>query len=63
MNSQEHIISDPQILIGKPIIKGTRISVELILELFSLGWSEEQILESYPSISDDSLRAVFAYFG
>ena len=63
MNWQEHIISDPQILIGKPIIKGTRISVELILELFSLGWSEEQILESYPSISDDSLRAVFAYFG
>ena len=63
MNWQEHIISDPQILIGKPIIKGTRISVELILELFSLGWSEEQILESYPSISDDSLRAVFAYIG
>jgi uncharacterized protein (DUF433 family) len=61
MNWQEHIISDPQILIGKPITKGTRISVELILELFSLGWSEEQILESYPSISDDSLRAVFAY--
>jgi len=61
MNWQEHIISDPNILIGKPIIKGTRISVELILELFSLGWTEKQILDSYPSISDKSLKAVFAY--
>lgn len=61
MNWQEHIISDPKILIGKPTIKGTRISVELILELFSLGWTESQILDSYPSISKESLRAVFAY--
>ncbi len=61
MNWQEYIISDPKVLIGKPTIKGTRISVELILELFSLGWTESQILESYPSISSDSLRAVFAY--
>ena len=61
MNWQEHIISDPKVLIGKPTIKGTRISVELILELFSLGWTENQILDSYPSISAESLRAVFAY--
>lgn len=61
MNWQEYIISDPKILVGKPIIKGTRISVELILELFSLGWTEEQILDSYPSLSSKSLKAVFAY--
>lgn len=61
MNWQEHIISDPKILVGKPTIKGTRISVELILELFSLGWTESQILDAYPSISAESLRAVFAY--
>lgn len=61
MKWQEYIISDPKILIGKPTIKGTRISVELILELFSLGWTESQILDSYPSISKESLRAVFAY--
>jgi uncharacterized protein (DUF433 family) len=61
MKWQEHIVSDPKILIGKPTIKGTRISVELILELFALGWTEEQILDSYPSISSKSLRAVFAY--
>lgn len=61
MKWQEHIISDPSILLGKPTIKGTRISVELILELFSKGWTQQQILDSYPSISSDSLRAVFAY--
>lgn len=61
MNWNEYIISDPQILIGKPILKGTRISVELILELFSAGWTEKQILESYPSISTAALRATFLY--
>ena len=61
MNWQEHIISDTQVLLGKPTIRGTRISVELILELFSGGWTEQQILESYPTISSQSLRAVFAY--
>ena len=61
MNWQDHIVSDTQVLLGKPTIKGTRISVELILELFSAGWTEQQILESYPSISSESLRAVFAY--
>jgi uncharacterized protein (DUF433 family) len=61
MNWKGHIISDPKILLGKPTIKGTRISVELILELFALGWTETQVLDSYPSVSADSLRAVFAY--
>lgn len=61
MNWQEYIISDSKVLAGKPTIKGTRISVELILELFSIGWTEEQVLESYPSISANSLRAVFFY--
>ncbi len=61
MNWQEYIISDSGILTGKPTIKGTRISIELILELFSLGWTEKQILDSYPSVSADSLRAVFSY--
>lgn len=58
---QEHIISDPNVLLGKPTIKGTRISVELIMELFSLGWTEKQILDSYPNLTSDSLRAVFGY--
>jgi uncharacterized protein (DUF433 family) len=61
MNWQDYIISDNQILLGKPTIKGTRISVELVLELFAAGWTEAQFLESYPTISAESLRAVFAY--
>ena len=61
MNWRKYIISDSKILMGKPTIKGTRISVELILELFSKGWTESQILETYPTISKDSIRAVFAY--
>ena len=61
MNWQEYIISDKQVLLGKPTIKGTRISVELVLELFSNGWTEKQMLDSYPTVSPESLRAVFAY--
>ena len=61
MNWQDHIVSNQNVLLGKPTIKGTRISVELILELFSLGWTEKQILDSYPTISSDSIRAVFLY--
>ncbi|HEV8082591.1 MAG TPA: DUF433 domain-containing protein [Chitinophagaceae bacterium] len=61
MNWQDYIVSDMQVLLGKPAIRGTRISVELILELFSNGWTEKQIIESYPSVSAESLRAVFAY--
>ncbi len=61
MQWQQYIVSDNQILLGKPTIKGTRISVELILEFFSTGWTEKQILESYPTVTAESLRAVFAY--
>ena len=61
MNWREYIVSDPSILLGKPTIKGTRISIEIILELLESGWNEEMILESYPSLSEDSLRAVFSY--
>ena len=61
MNWQKYIVSDKQVLLGKPTIKGTRISVELVLELFSTGWNEKQILDSYPSVSPESLMAVFAY--
>lgn len=61
MDWKEIIISDKEILLGKPIIKGTRISVELILELFENGWSEENILKNYPHISHIHIQAVFAY--
>ncbi|MDF9799881.1 uncharacterized protein (DUF433 family) [Catalinimonas alkaloidigena] len=62
MNWQEHIVSDKNILLGKPIIKGTRISVEFILERLSNGWTEDKILRSYPHLKKEGIQAVFAYF-
>ena len=61
MNWQDFIISDNEVLLGKPCIKGTRISVELILELLAAGWTEQQILAAYTTISSESIRAVFGY--
>jgi uncharacterized protein (DUF433 family) len=55
---KQRIIVEPDILAGKPVIKGTRISVELILERTADGWSLEDILSSYPSLSrEDALAA------
>ena len=61
MEWQQYITSDENILLGKPTIKGTRISVELILELLSTGWNENQILEAYPNLSSESIKAVYHY--
>jgi uncharacterized protein (DUF433 family) len=61
INWKEHIISSPDILSGKPVIKGTRISVELIIEKLSEGESIEQILQSYPHIGKNNIMACLAY--
>lgn len=60
MNWKAHIHSNPKILLGKPVIKGTRISVEFILGLFSEGWTQQQVIENYPTLDAESLQAVFA---
>jgi uncharacterized protein (DUF433 family) len=61
MNWRGHIVSDPDILFGKPHIKGTRIGVEFILDLLASGWNEAKILESYPHLTTEDLQAVFAF--
>jgi len=61
MQWKERIVSDKNVLLGKPVIKGTRISVEFILERLADGWSESKILESYPHLKKEDLQAVFAY--
>ena len=61
MNWKDYIVSDNEILLGKPTIKGTRISVEHIVGLLAQGWNEIQILESYPRLTKESLQAVFTY--
>ncbi len=63
MNWENYIHSNPDILLGKPIIKGTRLSVEFIIQRFANGWTTEQILENYPQLSKEALQAVFAYIG
>jgi len=61
MNWKDHIISDKEILLGKPTVKGTRISVGHIIGLLARGWSEAQILENYPRLTKESLQAMFTY--
>jgi uncharacterized protein (DUF433 family) len=61
MDWRNHIHSDPEVLVGKPVIKGTRLAVEFILGLYEAGWNEQQILENYPRLKSDDLRAIFAY--
>jgi len=52
---------DPGIMLGKPCIKGTRITVELILRKLGAGRSFAELLEAYPHLSDDDLRAALAF--
>lgn len=61
MNWHERITADPAILVGKPCIKGTRISVELILGWLANGWTFETILESYPHITREDILAALAF--
>ncbi len=61
MDWRLYIHSDPGVLVGKPVVKGTRLSVEFLLGLLASSWSEQQILENYPTLTPDALRAVFAF--
>jgi len=61
MNWRDYIVSDSNVLLGKPTIKGTRLSVEHIVGLFAQGWSESEVLENYPRLTKHSLQAVFVY--
>lgn len=61
MDWRLYIHSNPKILLGKSVIKGTRLSVEFILGLFAAGWTEYQVLENYPTLTTEALRAVFAF--
>ncbi len=61
LNWKLYIHSDPEILLGKPVVRGTRLSVDFILGLFAEGWSDQQILENYPGLTLTSLKAVFSF--
>jgi uncharacterized protein (DUF433 family) len=55
------ITLDPGVMVGKPVIRGTRITVELILGLLAEGWTEQDILTSYPHLVRDDVLACLAY--
>ncbi len=61
MDLKKRIVVDPEVLVGKPVIKGTRISVELIVGLLGRGYTREQILEQYDHITKEDIQACLAY--
>jgi uncharacterized protein (DUF433 family) len=58
---QAWITTNSTVLAGKPVVKGTRLSVSFLLGLLAQGWTESQILENYPQLSREGLRAALAY--
>lgn len=61
MSWQERIIIDPDILVGKPVIKGTRLAVEFIIDLLAQGWTEDDILRNYPGLMCEDIQACLQY--
>lgn len=57
----DRIHSDPDLLAGKPVIKGTRLSVEFLLERLASGWSTAMLLDNYPPLTRPDIRALLAY--
>lgn len=61
MRWHDHITIDSNILVGKPIIRGTRISVEFIIDLLARGWTTEQVLAEYDHLTGEDIQACLAY--
>ena len=61
MSTSNRIEVNPEIMLGKPVIRGTRVTVELLLRKLSEGASEEDLLEAYPHLTRDDIKAAIAY--
>ena len=61
MDWRQDIHSDTETLSGKPVVKDTRLAVDFILSLFAVGWTMEQVLENYPTLTPETIQAVFAF--
>lgn len=61
INWRDYIVSDPAVLGGKPVLKGTRLSVEFVLDLLAAGWDQAALCENYPNLTEERIRAVLAY--
>ena len=58
---RSRITIDPNVLAGKPVIRGTRVSVEFILDMLANGWTIEEILENYPQLEGEDVIAALKY--
>jgi uncharacterized protein (DUF433 family) len=58
---EKRIVSDPEVMLGKPVVAGTRITVELLLEKLAAGESEDQILSAHPKLTREDIRAALAF--
>ena len=63
MNWEERITIDPTVLAGKPVIKGTRMAVEFVIDLLGRGWSVERVLREYDHLTAADVQACLAYAG
>ena len=61
MDLHDRITVDPKVLVGKPVIKGTRIAIEFVVDLLGRGWTTEQILREYDHLTPDDIQACLAY--
>lgn len=61
MTWQQHIAINPAVLSGKPVVAGTRLTVEFVLGLMAQGWDETEIIRNYPGLSHEQILACVAY--
>lgn len=61
MDWQDRIVINPEILVGKPVVKGTRIAVEFVIDLLARGWKPQQIQEQYDYLTPEDIQACLAY--
>jgi uncharacterized protein (DUF433 family) len=61
MEWRERIVVDPKVLVGKPVVKGTRMAVEFVVDLLARGWTVEQVLQEYDHPTRDDIQACLAY--
>jgi uncharacterized protein (DUF433 family) len=61
MKWRDYVHSDPAVLAGKPVVRGTRLAADFLLDLLASGWTREQVLDGYPQLSDEALSAVIAF--
>lgn len=58
---RDRITGDPAVLVGEPVVKGTSLAVEFIIDLLAQGWAETEILRNYPGLTHEDIRACLAY--